>query len=66
MAKILFKNVNVLDCSGAPPFSGQVLVEGNRIKAVAPSGAAMASEGARIVDGAGATLMPHSALTRRR
>ena len=68
MAKILFRNVNVLDCSGAPPFSGQVLVEGNRIKAVAPSGAAMASEGARIVDGAGATLMPgliesHSHLT---
>ena len=28
MAKVLFKNVNVLDCSGAPPFSGQVLVEG--------------------------------------
>jgi len=26
MAKVLFKNVNVLDCSGAPPFSGQVLV----------------------------------------
>jgi imidazolonepropionase-like amidohydrolase len=68
MAKVLFKNVNVLDCSGAPPFSGQVLVEGNRIKAVAPSGATMASEGARVVDGAGATLMPgliesHSHLT---
>ena len=68
MAKVLFKNVNVLDCSGAPPFSGQVLVEGNRIKAVAPSGAAMAGEGARVVDGAGATLMPgliesHSHLT---
>ena len=38
MAKILFKNVNVLDCTGAPPFAGQVLVEGNRIKAVAPQG----------------------------
>ncbi len=38
MAKILFKNVNVLDCTGAPPFTGQVLVEGNRIKAVAPQG----------------------------
>ena len=23
MAKVLFKNVNVLDCSGAPPFAGQ-------------------------------------------
>ena len=35
MAKVLFRNVNVLDCTGTPPFTGQVLVEGNRIKAVA-------------------------------
>ena len=39
MAKVLFRNVNVLDCTGAPPFTGQVLMEGNRIKAVAPQGA---------------------------
>jgi imidazolonepropionase-like amidohydrolase len=58
MAKVLFKNVNVLDCSGAPPFAGQVLVEGNRIKAVAPQGSTIPPEGARIVDGGGATLMP--------
>lgn len=68
MAKVLFKNVNVLDCSGAPAFAGQVLVEGNRIKAVGPSGAKMASDGATVVDGGGATLMPglveaHSHLT---
>ena len=68
MAKILFKNVNVLDCSGAPGFAGQVLVEGNRIKAVGPSGSKIASDGATVVDGGGATLMPglveaHSHLT---
>jgi len=68
MAKVLFRNVNVLDCTGAPPFTGQVLVEGNRIKAVAPQGASIASDGARLVDGGGATLMPglveaHSHLT---
>jgi imidazolonepropionase-like amidohydrolase len=68
MARILFKNVNVLDCTGAPPFTGQVLVEGNRIKAVAPGGSPVAAEGAEIVDGGGATLMPgliesHSHLT---
>ena len=68
MAKVLFKNVNVLDCSGAPGFSGQVLVEGNRIKAVGPSGSKIASDGATVVDGGGATLMPglveaHSHLT---
>ena len=43
MAKVLFKNVNVLDCTGAPPFAGQVLVEGNRIKAVAPQGTPIAA-----------------------
>jgi len=68
MAKVLFKNVNVLDCSGAPGFAGQVLVEGNRIKAVGPSGSKIASDGATVVDGGGATLMPglveaHSHLT---
>ena len=68
MAKVLFKNVNVLDCTGAPPFAGQVLVEGNRIKAVAPQGTPIAADGAQVVDGGGATLMPgliesHSHLT---
>jgi imidazolonepropionase-like amidohydrolase len=58
MAKILFRNVNVLDCTGAPPFAGQVLVEGNRIKVVAPQGAAIAADGAHEIDGGGATLMP--------
>ncbi len=58
MAKVLFKNVNILDCTGAPPFAGQVLVEGNRIKAVAPQGTPIAADGAQAVDGGGATLMP--------
>jgi imidazolonepropionase-like amidohydrolase len=68
MTKILFKNVTVLDCTGALPFAGQVLIEGNRIKAVTPTGQAMAQDGALVVDGGGATLMPglveaHSHLT---
>jgi imidazolonepropionase-like amidohydrolase len=68
MAKVLFKNVNVLDCSGAPAYAGQVLVEGNRIKAVAPQASKIPAEGAQVVDGGGATLMPglvesHSHLT---
>jgi imidazolonepropionase-like amidohydrolase len=68
MAKVLFKNVNVLDGTGAPPFAGQVLVEGNRIKAVAPRGTAIAADESQVVDGGGATLMPglveaHSHLT---
>jgi imidazolonepropionase-like amidohydrolase len=68
MAKVLFKNVNILDCTGTPPFAGQVLVEGNRIKAVLPQGTPIAADGAQTVDGGGATLMPglieaHSHLT---
>ena len=35
MSKHLFTNVTVLDCSGDEPFSGEVLVEGNEIVAVA-------------------------------
>ena len=58
MIRTLFTNVNVLDCTGAPPFAGQVLVEGNRIAAVAPAGVLIASDGAMRIDGRGGTLMP--------
>jgi imidazolonepropionase-like amidohydrolase len=58
VAKVLFTNVNVLDCTGAAPFAGQVLIEGNRIRAVARAPGAVTSNGARVVDGRGATLMP--------
>lgn len=58
MSKTLFKNVNVLDCTGAPAYPGQVMVEGNRIKTVAPQSTPVPAEGAEVVDGGGATLMP--------
>src|SRR5258707_151553 len=60
MAKVLFKNVNVLDCGGAPAYAGQVLVEGNRIKAVAPHGSEIAAEGATLMPG---LIEAHSHLT---
>jgi len=44
MARVPFRNVNVLDCTGAAPFVGQVLVEGNRIKAVTPQGTEVGPE----------------------
>ena len=31
MANTLFTNVRIIDGSGAPPFAGDVLVQGNRI-----------------------------------
>jgi imidazolonepropionase-like amidohydrolase len=58
MPKVVFKNVEVLDGSGALPFPAQVLVDGNRIAAVAPEGVALATDGARVIDGHGGTLMP--------
>ena len=58
MGATLFRNVRILDCTGARPFDGSVRVEGNRIAAVVPAGATLAAGNAKIVDGGGATLMP--------
>lgn len=58
MTRVVFTNVSILDCTGAPPFAGQVLVEGNRIAAVAAADSPLALEGAAVLDGQGATLMP--------
>ncbi|KAK7051964.1 amidohydrolase [Favolaschia claudopus] len=54
---IAFKNVTILDSTGAPPYSGDVLVNGQRIAKV---GGKLTSEelaGARIIEGRGRTLM---------
>jgi imidazolonepropionase-like amidohydrolase len=59
MADILFTNVRVLDGSGAnAPYSGSVLVSGNRIKQVGRTTAPISPSGATVIDGMGATLMP--------
>jgi len=54
----LFTNVQIIDGSGAAPFIGEVLVDGNRIKSVARDGAPLPRDGADVVDGGGQTLMP--------
>ena len=58
MDSTLFTNVRVLDGTGALPWSGSVLVEGNRIRQVGRSATAVSSSAAQVIDGAGATLMP--------
>jgi len=58
MAKTVFTNVQILDGSGDDPYAGEVLVEGNRIKRIASGGGQTDREGARVIDGDGATLMP--------
>jgi imidazolonepropionase-like amidohydrolase len=60
MADVLFTNVRIFDGSGAAPYAGEVLVQGNRIRRVARAsgGARTSVAGVTVVDGAGATLMP--------
>ena len=55
---ILFTNVRILDGTGTMPYAGSVLVQGNRIRSVGRSTAALSPSGATVIDGAGATLMP--------
>ena len=65
MNDTLFTNVRILDGSGEKaPYSGSVLVSGNRIVQLGGSNApiasstSFASSGTTVIDGAGATLMP--------
>ena len=58
MTNMLFTNVRIIDGSGAPPFAGDVLVQGNRILRVGRGTRSIPTVGATVIDGAGATLMP--------
>ncbi len=57
--RLLIEHATVWDASGAAPFPGQVLIEGERIVAVAPAGETVsAAEGAERIDAGGKFLMP--------
>ena len=61
MANVLFTNARVLDGTGEKSFTGEVLVQGNRISRVINTQKGMrgaALSGVTTVDCAGATLMP--------
>jgi imidazolonepropionase-like amidohydrolase len=58
MANILFTNVRIIDGSGAMPYAGEVLVQGNRISRIARGARTLPLSGVSVIDGAGATLMP--------
>ncbi len=56
---ILFTGIQILDCSGADPYPGEVLVQDNRIAAIGRDGNSLPRDDVQIVDGGGsATLMP--------
>ena len=57
MDRTLITGAKIFDGSGAEPFAADVLVEGARIAAVVRGGGLPRGD-ARVVDGAGATLMP--------
>ena len=58
--EITFSNVRILDATGEQPYSGDVTVEGNRIKSITRSGAGYSwnTNGGQRIDCRGMTLMP--------
>ncbi|MDB5838335.1 MAG: amidohydrolase family protein [Herminiimonas sp.] len=58
MANVLFTNVRIIDGTGAAPYAGEVLVQGNRITRIARGARSLPLSGMTVIDGAGATLMP--------
>jgi imidazolonepropionase-like amidohydrolase len=54
----IFTNARVLDGSGAKPYAGDVVVDGNTIVDVTPAGQRRVPSDANVVDCGGATLMP--------
>jgi imidazolonepropionase-like amidohydrolase len=58
MARILFTNVSIFEGTGANLIPGEVLVQGNRIEAVAEPRETLQRTGCEVVDAGGATLMP--------
>src|SRR6266536_2076601 len=58
MAHILFRNCHVWDGSGAPSYPADVLVEGDRVRAVATHRGQLEAGGAEVIEANGMTLMP--------
>ncbi len=58
MARILIANATIFDATGAAPFAGDVLVDGNRIATVTAAGSGPAPTADRVIDAAGKFLIP--------
>ena len=58
MANILFSNARIFDGTGAQPYAGEVLVQGNRIARVGRGARSLPTAGVTVIDAAGAFLMP--------
>ncbi|HSW11876.1 MAG TPA: amidohydrolase family protein [Solimonas sp.] len=58
MSKTLFAGAKVWDASGAAPFEGDVLVEGNRVRAVSRGRGQIPTADCQVIDARGMFLMP--------
>ncbi|MDB6103579.1 MAG: amidohydrolase family protein [Gammaproteobacteria bacterium] len=58
MNKIMIVGARIWDASGSIPFDGDVLIEGNRVRAVSRVPAQLSQVGCQVVDAKGMTLMP--------
>jgi imidazolonepropionase-like amidohydrolase len=58
MSRKLFTDVMIFEGTGRDLTPGEVLIQGNRIQSVAGPGESLPREGAEVVNGGGATLMP--------
>ncbi len=58
MSRTLFTNVMIFEGTGKELTPGEVLVQGNRIHAVAGPGETLQRDGCEVLDAGGATLMP--------
>jgi len=56
--RVLFTGGQVFDGIGTPPVPADVVVRGDRIESVRPGGGTEAEPGDRVIDCAGATVMP--------
>jgi len=58
MANVLFTNVRIFDGTGAAPYAGEALIQGNRIARIGRGARSLPVAGVTVIDAAGATLMP--------
>ena len=58
MSKTMIVGARIWDASGGAPFDGDVLVEGNRVRAVSRVSGQLSQSGCQVIDAAGKFLMP--------
>ena len=58
MNKIMIVGARIWDASGSTPFDGEVLIEGNQVRAVSRVPGQFSQAGCQVVDAKGMTLMP--------